>query len=57
MARRELENSMAFLQERLETMCPRNGRGTTSREGDIHSPIGGDITKLLLLELIQKKNE
>jgi len=50
--RRELKNPMASLQERLQAMCPGNKRGTTSREGEIHSPVGGDVTNLLLLELI-----
>ena len=54
MARRKLDNPMASLQERLEAMCPRNGRGTTSQEEEIDSPVRGDVTNLLLLELLQK---
>jgi len=48
---------MASLPRRLEAIHPANGRGTTSREGDIHSPVGGDVTNLLLLDRIQKQNE
>jgi len=56
-AQRELENPMASLRERLEAMRPGNGRATTSKEGEINSSVGGDVTNLLLLELIQKQNE
>jgi len=45
-------NSMASLRERLEAMRHGNGRGTTSREDETHSSAGGDITNLLLLELL-----
>jgi len=48
---------MASLRERLEAMSPGNGRGTTSQEVKVHSLIGGDVTNLLLLELIQKQNK
>ena len=56
-ARRELDNSMASLWERLEAMCLGNGRGTTCREVETHSLVGGDVNNLLLLELMQKQNE
>jgi len=54
---RELNNSMVSPRERLEAMSPGNGQDTTSREGEIHSSVGGDVTNLLLLELLQKQNE
>jgi len=56
-AQRELENPMASLRERLEVICPGNGMGTTSKEGETHSPVGGDVTNLLVLELIQKNEQ
>ena len=52
-AQREMKNSMAKLRQRLEAMRPMNGMDTTSREGEIHSLVGGDITNLLLMELIE----
>jgi len=48
------EMPIASLQERLEAMCPGNGRGNNSREEETHSPAGGDIMNLLLLGLLQK---
>ena len=54
--RRELNNPMASLRKLLEAMHPGNGWGTTSREGEIHSPVGGKVTNLLLLEFLQKQN-
>jgi len=48
---------MASPRERLEAMRPGNGRGITSKEGEIHSTIGRDVTNLLLLDLLQKQNE
>ena len=56
-ARRELEKPMASLRKKLKAMCVGNERGTTSREGETHSPVREDVTNLLLLELIQKQNE
>jgi len=56
-ARRELDIPMASLQERLEAIHSSNGRGTSSREEETHSPARGDITNLLLLELLRKKNK
>ena len=54
---KELDILMANLQKRLETMCSTYGRGNMSCEDETHSLEGGDITNLLLLELLQKYNE
>ena len=40
--RRKLDNPMTNLRERLDAMCSGNERGTTSREGEIHSLLGGE---------------
>jgi len=37
---------------KVEGLAFWNGRGNTRREDETHSPVGGDITNILLLELL-----
>jgi len=54
---RGLEESWTIRWPTFPAIRTGNGRGTTSREGEIHSLAEGDVANLLLLELLQKENE
>jgi len=51
-ARREPNNPKVSIWKRLDVMCPRNMQGTTSWERETHSPVGRDVTNVLLVELL-----
>ena len=48
---------MVALREQLEALRPRNGNGSRSQIDETNSPMGNELTNLLLLEMLQKQGE
>ena len=48
---------MSTFRERLEALHPWNGNGPFSQVDETNPPTGAELTKLLLLEMLQKQGE